>query len=77
MEPVETTARLVESVDLAGAVNGSRLVSVVVELTIADLLTIDRLRDSEQRREGTRPSRTEVIRRAIQFCYEKHQEVII
>lgn len=79
MEP-GSIARSVEDVDVPDKAlgdQGKELVSVVVELGLNDLVALDQLQNKELKREGKRPSRSEVIRRAVQFYYEKHQEVII
>lgn len=73
-------ARSVEDVnvpDKALGDQGKELVSVVVELGLNDLVALDQLQNKELKTEGVRPTRSEVIRRAVQFYYEKHQEVII
>ena len=80
MERIDGAAPSVEKVAIPSreALTGQEdLVSVVVKVRWADLVALDELQTGEMEKLGVRPERSEIIRRAIQFYYEKRQGVII
>lgn len=63
--------------DTAVRDNPSEVVQVVVELRWMDLQALDELQSTWLERRGSQPSRSDVVRQAVQFYREKQQEVII
>ncbi len=80
MERSNLTAQSIEDIAIPSKElvrDQDELVPAITELRWADLVALDELQGGELKKLGVRPARSEIIRRAIQFYYEKHQEVII
>jgi hypothetical protein len=80
MERTNVNPQSVEAVVIPSkeaVANREDLVAVVAELRWSDLVALDELQRGEMDKVGVRLDRSEIIRSAIQFYYEKHQGVII